>query len=104
MTLVVEAYRVSSRLPRDERFGLRDQMRRCAVRVPSSIAEGWARRSTRDYVRFLRIAQGSVFELLTQAELSQQLGFDGDWPTLRAHTEEVARILNRLTSSQMANG
>ena len=104
MTLVVEAYRVSSRFPRDERFGLRDQIRRCAVRVPSCIAEGWARRSTRDYIRFLRIAQGSGFELSTQAELPQNLGFDGDWPTLRAHTEEVARILNGLISSLMANG
>ncbi len=73
MDLVVYLYRETAKLPDDERFGLRGQMRRSAVRIPSTIAEGWGRRSTGDYVRFLKIAQGSVYELLTQAELARRL-------------------------------
>jgi len=104
MTLVVHAYRQTDKLPSEERFELSAQIRRCVVRIPSCIAEGWARNSTLDYIRFLRIAQGSVFELLTQAEISERLGFNGDWRRLRLRTAEVGRILNGLISSLMANG
>ena len=104
MALVVHAYRQTTRLPSEERFELSGQIRRCVVRIPSCIAEGWARRSTRDYVRFLRIAQGSAYELMTQSEISEQLGFDGDWRGLRIQTDEVARILNGLISSLLPAG
>ncbi len=104
MALVVHAYRQTGMLPSEERFGLSGQIRRCAVRIPSCIAEGWARRSTRDYVRFLRVAQGSAYELMTQIEICEQLGFNGDWPDLSARTDEVARIISGLISSLLATG
>jgi four helix bundle protein len=99
MDLVVEFYRESAKLPLDERFGLRAQLRRCAIGIPSNIAEGWGRRSAREYVRFLRMAMGSTFELLTQAEISERLGFEGDWGSVRLGAQEVGRILNALMMS-----
>ncbi len=99
MDVVVYLYRETAKLPDDERFGLRGQMRRSAVRIPSTIAEGWARRSSRDYLRFLRIAQGSVYELLTQSELCRRLAFDGDWDGISSDANEVGRIVYGLARS-----
>ena len=99
MDLVVHSYAESDKLPVDERFGLCTQIRRCAVGIPSNIAEGWGRRSTKEYVRFLSIALGSVFELLTQAELSQRLGFRGDWEGLRFRAEEIGKTIRGLIRS-----
>ncbi len=96
MDLVVQCYRESSRLPTEERYGLRAQMRRSAVSIPSNIAEGWGRRSRREYLRFLRIAQGSIFELLTQVEIAQRLGFSGDWASIRMQALEAGRVLYGL--------
>lgn len=61
-----EVYIVTKNLPIAEQFGLVQQIRRCAVSIPSNIAEGFARKSTKDYIRFLRIAYGSLAELETQ--------------------------------------
>ena len=97
--LVVVAYHEGNALPDDERFGLRPQIRRSAVSVPSNIAEGWGRGSTPDYVRFLQIARGSVFELLTQIEICRRIGFGGRWNGVSAAADEVGRILHGLIRS-----
>jgi len=63
MTLVTEVYRKTKTFPREEVYGLTSQVRRSAVSIPSNIAEGYGRNSTSDYIRFLQIASGSLYEL-----------------------------------------
>ena len=75
MTLVTEVYTVTRSFPSDEIYALTSQLRRCAVSIPSNIAEGYGRNSTGDYKRFLQIAVGSIFELQTQIEIAVNLKY-----------------------------
>ena len=75
MTLAKEIYRLTATFPAEEKFGLTTQMRRAAVSIPSNIAEGQARRSTREFVQFLSLANGSLAELETQLRLSADLKY-----------------------------
>jgi len=75
MKLVKKVYEITRKYPKDELYGLTSQMRRSAVSVPSNIAEGSARNSTKEYVRFLYIAFGSLTELETQIIISYELRF-----------------------------
>ncbi|MGV2826459.1 four helix bundle protein [Myxosarcina sp. GI1(2024)] len=61
-TLSIVVYKLTKTFPKDEIYGLTSQIRRCAVSIPSNIAEGNVRYSDKEYVRFLAIARGSVFE------------------------------------------
>jgi four helix bundle protein len=65
MEIVNKVYDVSALIPSDERFGMKSQVTRAAVSIPANIAEGSAKRSNKEYVRFVEIAQGSAFELET---------------------------------------
>jgi four helix bundle protein len=76
MDLVINIYRISSKFPGEEKFGLSQQMRRAAVSVPSNIAEGAARKSPNEFVQFLHIALGSLAELETQLIICDRLGFN----------------------------
>ena len=100
VALVTEIYRQTMSFPKDETYGLVSQMRRCAVSIPSNIAEGYGRRSTGDYVRFLQIAIGSVYELQTQLEICRNLGFLGTEgiTKLDADLGEVEHMLASLAS------
>ncbi len=81
MEIIVKAYALAKQLPKEERFGLSMQMRKAAVSIPSNIAEGSAKSSIRDNVRFLEISLGSAYELETQVIATEILGY-GD-PSLR---------------------
>lgn len=101
MELAEAVYEYTSRMPESERFGLVSQLRRAAISVPSNIAEGHARQSTADYVKFLRIARGSVAELSTQIELAVRLRLAPADPQLSDLVNEEARILQALVRSLM---
>ncbi len=73
--LVTDVYRNTSKFPREEIFALTSQIRRCAVSIPSNIAEGEGRKGASEFAHFLRIAQGSLAELQTQLIVSEQLGY-----------------------------
>lgn len=73
--LVKEIYLATSLFPKEEMFGLVNQMRRCAVSIPSNIAEGCGRNHTKDSIQFFFIARGSLYELETHLHLSSDLGF-----------------------------
>jgi four helix bundle protein len=98
LALVTEIYRVSRSFPKDEVYGLAQQMRRSAVSIPSNIAEGYGRNSTSDYVRFLRVASGSLYELQTQAEIALNLRYlkKSDFDKLYESSREIERMLSSL--------
>lgn len=73
--LTLAVYKLTTSFPDAERYGLTSQLRRCAVSIPSNIAEGHARLSTREYMRHISIALGSLAELETQLHLANELGF-----------------------------
>jgi len=73
--LSLDSYRLTKDFPKDELYGLTAQIRRCSVSISSNIAEGYARHSTREYVRFLYIAYGSLAELETQLLISKDLKY-----------------------------
>jgi four helix bundle protein len=75
MKLVTEIYKATKSFPADELYTLTSQLRRCAISIPSNIAEGYGRNSTLDYKRFLQIATGSLFELQTQIEIAVNLKY-----------------------------
>jgi four helix bundle protein len=73
MVLVEETYRLTADLPKNEEFGLKSQMRRAAVSVPSNISEGQSRNQPREFLQFLHRAMGSLSELETQLEVAVRL-------------------------------
>ena len=75
MNLVLAVYEITKKFPQEELYGLTAQIRKSAVSIPSNIAEGHGRKSTKDYVRFLYIAVGSLFELQTQLEIGSNLKY-----------------------------
>mgnify|MGYP006304681619 CR=1 FL=1 len=68
-------HRCTQSFPVEERYGLTNQLRRCAVSIPSNIAEGFGRRSRRDYARFLNVAMASLYELETQLLLARDFAY-----------------------------
>ena len=94
---VTVIYQITKTFPKDEVFGLVSQMRRCAVSIPSNMAEGYGRRSTNDYLRFLQIAMGSVYELQTQLEISKNLKYLS--PSRLEEVYELSREIERMLSS-----
>ncbi len=75
MSIVESVYRLSASFPKQETYGLVSQVRRAAVSVPSNIAEGHARASTKEYLNHISMAQASLAEVETQLEIASRLGY-----------------------------
>ncbi|MDV2856255.1 four helix bundle protein [Oceanimonas sp. CAM02] len=96
MLLVKLTYLVSASFPRTEQFGLTSQMRRAAVSIPSNIAEGAARGTSREYLYFLSVARGSLSELDTQFEIARMLNFIESKHPAFQQLDTVSRLLTGL--------
>jgi four helix bundle protein len=101
MDLVDQVYFVSGDFPREENFGLTGQIRRCAVSIPSNIAEGQGRNSQKEFQRFLKIALGSLAELDTQLEIAMRQGYlqQEQHQSFEDQIGEVRRLLYGLLRS-----
>ncbi|MBS5582986.1 MAG: four helix bundle protein [Megasphaera sp.] len=101
MVLAREIYHLVKLLPNEERYGLSDQMRRAAVSIPSNIAEGQARNSTKEFIQFLHIAKGSNAELMTQLMLCSDFEYLTNEQTLNARelSNKIGKLLSGLIQS-----
>ena len=95
MDLVEEIYRITEFLPNEEKFGLSLQLKRAAVSIPSNIAEGYERNTTKDYIKFLSIAKASRAEVETQLYICKRLKFltDDEIKKSLEICEEIKRII-----------
>lgn len=100
MELVVEIYKLTTLLPKDELYGLSSQMKRAAVSIPSNIAEGFHRKHHPEQRQFYAIAYASGAELETQLELCKRLKFMNTAQTIKTESllSEVMRMLNSLSN------
>jgi four helix bundle protein len=101
MDMVQEVYEATRDFPKEEIYGLRSQIRRAAVSIPSNIAEGQGRESVKDFLRHLSIAYGSLCEAETQIVIAGRLGYieDDASEKLMVRAGEVGRLINGLTRS-----
>lgn len=88
MGVTTDIYKITNLMPTEEEYGLKRQLRRAAVSIPSNIAEGCSRSSQRDYIRFLEISLGSAFESETQLMIAVNIGL--------LTTSIIARVLDKL--------
>ncbi len=95
MHLVEEVYTLVKSLPKEEKFGLTSQIKRCSVSIPSNIAEGAGRNSNKEFKYFLSIANGSTCELETQILLSARLKYTKE--------EQIKHILNLCNEVKKMN-
>src|SRR3954467_15087583 len=95
-SLVNTIYTITKAYPKEEQFGLTNQMRRCAVSIPSNVAEGCGRNHKKDSLQFFYISRGSLYELETQLYLSKDLDFinSSQLDDTLAQLEPVRKLLN----------
>ena len=104
MLLAEDIYKATTHFPIHEKYGLRSQLRRASISVPSNIAEGHSRGTPREFVRFLRIARGSLAETMTLLELARRFGYTEpvDDDKLTACINRVGAMLTRLLQAMEA--
>jgi len=101
MVVAEQCYRLTKSFPKEEMFGLTAQIRRAAISVPANIAEGYGRESRREYLQFLRFAQGSQKELETYLLLATRVGLASEEAIapILSDCERVGKMLHRLIRS-----
>lgn len=101
VALVTSVYALTKSFPQEEKFGIVNQLNRAAVSIPSNVAEGWGRESSKNYLQFLKIARGSVMETETLLVISKNLNFisDSQFLSITQEIEEVSKILQGLINS-----
>lgn len=99
MDIAVKAYEISALLPTDERFNLIHQIKKCAVSIPSNIAEGSGRNHNKEFIQFLGIANGSTFELITQLILAKRLKLIEE-PIIQPIIDKLIEVSNMNFSFQ----
>lgn len=105
MDLVLKVYKLVSKFPKEETYGLSSQIKRAVISIPSNIAEGRNRGTRKDFINFLRIAYGSGAELETQLELSKRL-FNLQSKSYSGVNElliQIMKMLNKMISKLQAN-
>lgn len=97
----IQIYNLTKSFPEEERYGLASQMRRAAVSIPCNIAEGYGRRTKKEYIQFLYVAYGSVCELETQTMLVSDLGYINSeiMTSFQQDFRDVERMLKALIKS-----
>ena len=105
MLIVKEIYKVTGSFPQSELYGLVSQMRRCAISIPSNIAEGFNRLHNKEYKQFLYISLGSCAELETQIEIAMDLKYMSkeDKDILLEYIDHESRMLNSLIKKLKVN-
>jgi len=100
MVLVTKIYTETNNFPKEEVFGLTSQIRRSTISIPSNIAEGLGRESSKEFLRFLNISIGSLFELQTQLEIAKNITYleEKTFNILYEDTRELERMLVSFTN------
>ena len=96
MELTKQVYTLTKDFPKEEVYGLTSQIRRCSVSIPSNIAEGKGRNSDKEFVRFLQISLGSLYELQTQLELALSFNYVSNIENILSISLEIEKMLNKL--------
>ena len=91
---VEQVYKMTAGYPKEEIYGLTNQMRRASVSIPSNISEGAARSSKKEFIQFLYVALGSLAELETQAIISEKLGYVKNHPLMELIEKQRRKQLN----------
>ena len=99
MDLVEDVYKLMKQLPKSEKYGLISQIKRSSISIPSNIAEGAGRASTKEFIRYLDIARGSLSELETQLLLLDRLGFCSPEENLNEEIQTIGKMLYGLKLS-----
>lgn len=98
MAFVPNVYKITRSFPKEELFGLTSQIRRSAVSIPSNFAEGFGRKGNNEFVRFIRIAMGSLYECQTQLEIAKNIEYLSqiEFETAFNQSKEIEALLRGL--------
>ncbi|MBN1414153.1 MAG: four helix bundle protein [Bacteroidales bacterium] len=101
ISFVTAIYELTKTFPKDEIYGITSQLRRAAIFIPSNIAEGSARKNTKEFIQFLYVSLGSAAELETQLIISMNLGYIDNQKSIafQKDLEEILRMISGLIKS-----